>query len=97
MAIGESSFDLIVDGGDADLGMFAGKQDVMVEFSDELLEGVAEEEKIDHATAGVERAGDFGGDAVVVAVEALAEVFAEGDEMRGAEDEIVFGDADVVA
>ena len=77
--------------------MFAGKQDVMVEFGDELLEGITEEQKIDHAAAGVERAGNFGGDAIIVAVEALAEVFAKGDEVRGAEDEIVFGDADVVA
>ena len=44
----------------------------------------------------VERAGNFGLDAIVVPVQPFANVAGEGDEVACAKDEILFAQADVI-
>ncbi len=63
----------------------------MIETVDDFLQCVAEGDEIDHALLLIEWAGDFGGDSIIVSVQALAEVIANGNEVRGTEHQKIFG------
>ena len=70
------------------------QQDVVVELVGDRLQLVAEGDEVDHVLVFVERAFDFHGHAIVVAVQPLAHVAVERDEMGGAEDVLLFFEAD---
>ena len=61
-----------------------------------VFELVAERDEVDHVLVLVERASDLDRDAVIVAVQPLADIAVERDEVRGAEDVMFFFEADAV-
>ena len=69
----------------------------MVQLGDQGAGQVAQRDEVEDVVVLVERPVDLDGHAPVVAVDALALVAVEGDEVPGAEDEVVLGDADGVA
>jgi hypothetical protein len=74
-----------------------GQEHAVVEFEDEGLRQVSQGDEVEDVMVLVERAVHLDGHAPVVAVDALALVAVEGDEVPGAEDEVVLGDADFEA
>ena len=66
------------------------QQHVVVQRVGDRLEGVTHRDEVDHILVLVERPGDFGPHAIVVAVQRLADVAVERDEVRCAEHMALF-------
>ena len=68
----------------------------MIEFIGDGLGAVLQGDEVEDVVVGVQLALDLDGGAVVVAVQPFALVALVADEVAGAEDEMVLGDADLV-
>ena len=64
----------------------------MVEFVEDRPQGVFHGEEIGDAGSSIEWAGDLGGDAIIMAVERLADAAFQKDEVGRAEDQSVAAD-----
>ena len=93
----EGGFDFVLAGGDADQRMAVWQENVVVELVGDRLQFVAEGNEVDHVLVFIQRAFDFDRGAIVVAVQPLADIAIEGDEVRGAEDMLFFFEADAVS
>ena len=69
------------------------QQNMMVQIVDDLLHRVAESDEVEDVTVLVKRAGKFDGRAPVVAMQPFADVAVESNEVRGAEDQMIFGNS----
>ncbi len=69
----------------------------MIELLGDEFQRVPQGDEVDHILVFVQRTFDLGRYAVVVTVQTLADVFAEGDEMGGAEDVIFLVQTDPVS
>src|SRR5262249_5326315 len=69
---------------------------VVVQLVGELAHDVLEGDEVEDVVVLVEWAFDLGGHAIVMAVQALALAAVVRDEMPGAKDQVVLGDADGV-
>ena len=73
-AVGEPDFDLLAGVGHADGRMFRGQKHPMVQFGQDRPQQFPQDDEVDHALLGVQRAFDFGRHAVVVPVQPFAVV-----------------------
>lgn len=92
----EGCRDFTVVGGHLDLGMRRRQQHAMVETIDQLLRGVSQRDEVEDVAVFVQWPGDFDGDSPVVAMQSLADVTVESDEVSGTEDQVVLRDADAI-
>ena len=69
----------------------------MVELVGDGPGHVLESDEVDHIMIDIEVAFDLDGGPVIVAVDPLAVIAVVGDEMPGAEHQVVFGDVDFEA
>ncbi len=65
----------------------------MIERGDDRPQLVAQRNEIDYVGVFVQWSSDFRGQAIIVAMQALAHVTGKRDEMRGAEHHFFFRDA----
>ncbi len=75
---------------DADHGMRIGKQDMVVQPLDDPRQSVSKCDEVDTYRFSSRRPFDFSSNAIVVAMQAFADIPREGNEMRGTEDELFF-------
>ncbi len=68
----------------------------MIQCGEDSFDEIGQNREIDHIMILAQRPVDLGADSVVVAVQSLAQIAAEGDEMSGAEHQIGPDDANVV-
>src|SRR5262245_29049341 len=88
--------DALFVGRDQNVRVLGRKQHAVIEFVRDRPRAVFQRDEIEDVVVVVERPIDFHGHAVVVPVQPFAFAAVVGDEMPGAEDEIVFGNADGV-
>ena len=69
----------------------------VIQLDDDRSQGVAQREEVDDVMVLVERSLDLGRHAIIMPVQPLAGIAVEGDEVAGAEDQVILLDADVVA
>ena len=83
--------------GDPQVLVLGRKQHLVIDVVAELAHDALEGDEIEHVPAlGVERALDHDARAIVVAVQGLAAMAGERDEVRGGEDQIVLRDRDAI-
>ncbi len=80
--------------GDEDLGVVARQDHVVVQGCGFFENCIAECDEVDDVAVRIERAFDANTDSIVMAVDALANIAGEGDEVGGGEDELLFADVD---
>ena len=94
-AIGEVASTSPAVGRHADRRVLRGQEHPMIQLGDDAFQGVSDHQEIDHALAIVQRAEHLGGHAVGVPVQPLAHAAFQRDEVGGAENQIIVGDANV--
>ena len=90
----ETGLDFSRIGCHCDGGVVEGEEHAVIESVDDFLQAITEGDEVEDIPVFVERALDFGCHAPVVPMKSFANVSVVGDEVCGAEDEVVFGDAD---
>ena len=68
----------------------------MIPVVDHSFKAIAQGNKIDHVLIFIQRPINFGFNSIIVTVESLTNISIERNEMRRAEDEIVFGQFDSI-
>jgi hypothetical protein len=92
----EYGFDLAFAFCHANQGMTRGQENVVIKLVSERFQLIAQGDEVDDVLVFVERPFDFDRYTIVVPVQPLAHVAIERDEMRGAEDVLLFFEADAV-
>lgn len=66
------------------------QQHSVIQLIDQLLRGISKSDEIEDVTVFIKWSGNLNGDSPIVSVQSLADVAVEGDEMSGAENQMVF-------
>jgi hypothetical protein len=79
-----------------DLRMSGGKNHMVIQLLYDSSECVSEGDEINDIAILIQRTFHLGADPVVVAVQALADITCEGDEVSGAKDQLFFLKLDAI-